>query len=87
MSQINLLYDLLYDGKPHRSDEILKIVYGSEHLGIARLAARVYDVKKRMGVMIKSWPDPEKPTLTWYMLIKLNLNGVPINVVQSKNTY
>lgn len=78
MSQLDLLYTALYTGEPKRSDILLKEVYGSEHLGIARLAARVYDLKKRMNVKIKSWADPEKPSLTWYKLIKLNINGQPI---------
>lgn len=84
MSQIEKLYDELYDGQPHRSDELLKNVYGSEHLGIARLAARIYDLKKRMDVTIRSWPDPEHASLTWYQLIKTNFNGVPIDEQQNR---
>lgn len=44
-SQAQRLYELLKDGQPHRTDEILKVVYGSEHLGIARPGARVNDLR------------------------------------------
>lgn len=81
MSQIERLYDSLYSGEPKRSDILLKEVYGSEHLGIARLAARVHDLRKK-GHIIKSWSDPEKQTLTWYQLIKTNFNGQPITAPQ-----
>lgn len=79
MSQLDRLYDLLDDGLPHRTDEIMAVVYGSEHLGLARCAARIYDLKKRMEVMVRSWPDPERKSLTWYQMVKLNFNGVPID--------
>ncbi len=84
MSQLDKLYDLLYDGLPHRTDEIMKVVYGADHLGLARVGARIYDLKKRMNVMIRSWPDPEHKSLTWYQLIKTNFNGVPIDEHRQK---
>jgi hypothetical protein len=37
MTQTQRLYELLTDGKPHRTDDILRVVYGSEHNGIARI--------------------------------------------------
>jgi hypothetical protein len=40
MTQLTRLAELPKDGKPHRTDEILREVYGSEHLGIARVGAR-----------------------------------------------
>lgn len=85
MSQLDLLYDLLYDGLPHRTDEIMKVVYGSDHLGLARVGARIYDLKKRMNVIIKSWPDPEKKSLTWYQMTLFNFNGQPINTKNQAN--
>jgi hypothetical protein len=85
MSQVNKLYDLLYDGLPHRSDEILSVVYGSEHLGLARIASRIYDLKKK-GLIIRSYPDPDKRSLTWYQLIKLNFNGEEIKQTQQSVT-
>jgi hypothetical protein len=73
-SQRERLKRVLEDGAPHRSDELLRVVYGSDHLGLARLAARVYDLKKTLpvGVGVKSWRDSDHPTLTWYRMgIKL----------------
>jgi len=72
MSQINRLYNLLSDGLPHRTDQILKEVYGSEHLGIARVGARIYDLRKK-GLDIRGWEDKEKPTLYYYQLEKKTL--------------
>jgi len=46
MTQTARLLQLLKDHKPHRTDEILREVYGSEHLGIARIGARINDLKK-----------------------------------------
>lgn len=69
-SQTDLLYNLLKDGQPHRTDEIMTIVYGGDHLGLARVGARIYDVKKKYNVEIPdAWPDKEKPTLYWYQIV------------------
>jgi hypothetical protein len=40
MTHTERFYNFLEDGKPHRADEILRVVYGSEHNGIARIGAR-----------------------------------------------
>ena len=39
MTQTELIYNLLADGKAQRTDEILRVVYGSEHTGIPRIGA------------------------------------------------
>lgn len=69
MTQEEKLYLYLKDGLPHRTDHILKAIYGSEHLGIARISARIFGVKKRYGVDIKGWKDDKTPSLYWYRLI------------------
>src|SRR5271154_4626904 len=66
--QLIKLHDLLKDGEPHRTDEIMRVVYGSEHLGIARISARVWDVQKRFNVVVSSWRDPNKHSLYWYKI-------------------
>ena len=68
MSQANKLLTLLSDGNPHRTDEILRVVYGNEHLGLARPGARIDDLKKR-GHTIRGWHDTKQRTLYWYQLI------------------
>jgi hypothetical protein len=73
MSQAKLLYELLKDGRPHRTDEILRVVYGSEHQGIARIGARVADLKKgkwpgKKKLTIEGRKDTENPALYWYQL-------------------
>ena len=67
MSQINLILNLLQDGQAHRTDEIVKKVYG-EGLSLARVGARIWDLKKR-GYAIRGWKDPKIKTLYWYQLI------------------
>lgn len=67
MSQSKSLLSLLADGEPHRTDEIMSVCYGSSHLGLARVAARAYDLKKK-GYSIRSWRDPLKKTLWYYQL-------------------
>lgn len=68
MTQLDKLRMVMDDMKPHRSDELLELVYGSAHLGLARLGARVYDLRRSLppGHEIKSWRDKKRPTLTWY---------------------
>ena len=68
MSQSDLLLSLLKDFRWRRTDEILEKVYGDNHLGIARIGARIADLKGR-GAKIEGKKDLEKPTLYWYRLI------------------
>lgn len=67
-SQRERLWLVLQDGKPHRSDSLVAQVYGPG-LSLARLAARVFDVKDRYGVEIKGWKDKTNPVLYYYQLI------------------
>jgi hypothetical protein len=72
MSQADKLYNLLKDGREHRTDEILRVVYGSEHMGIARIGARIADLKdgKHTNGVMCDIPDArrdrENPKLFWY---------------------
>jgi len=67
--QVDRLFMLLQDKQPHRTDEIMNKIYGSSHLGIARISARIYDVKKRYNVEISCRKDIKHPTLVWYELL------------------
>jgi hypothetical protein len=67
-TQTQRLYELLKDCRPHRTDEIMRVVYGSDHLGVARIGARVWDVQKKYGVKVDGRHDPEKPSLYWYRM-------------------
>jgi len=71
-SQADKLYELLKSGRPVRTDEILRVVYGSSHSGIARIGARIHDIKGKLpqGWTIRSWKDPERPSLWFYQLAK-----------------
>lgn len=68
MSQADILERALADGTPKRSDVLVTLVYGSAHLGLARLAARVHDLRKR-GLTINGWRDKRVPSLYWYQLV------------------
>ena len=68
MNQTDKLYALLSDGKEHSTPEILRVVYGSEHLGIARISARVLDARKRYKVNIVSHRHPDHPTIYLYKM-------------------
>ena len=68
LSQKEKLYNLLKDGNPHRTDEIVAKVYGGEHLGLARVGARIWDLK-RDGYEIKGEKDKQQPTLYYYQMI------------------
>lgn len=68
MSQKDKLIELLSDGKAHRTDQIMRVVYGGDHLGLARVGARIYDIKQVKKVEIESWPDADNRALHWYRM-------------------
>jgi hypothetical protein len=75
-SQTERLYELLKDGAAHRTDEIVDKIYGHE-LSLARVGARVWDVKKRYGVKIDGHHDLENPKLYWYCMRKVQVPVMP----------
>lgn len=70
VSQAKRLYDLLFDGCWHETPEILRIVYGSEHLGIARISARVHDIKKYSDVEAVESEPTERETVWKYRMVR-----------------
>lgn len=76
MTQAERLLKLLKDGRPHRTDEILCEVYGSEHLGIARVGARIADLKK-LGHHIIGYHDSKNRKLYVYKLIPPQVPVMP----------
>lgn len=70
-SQTEKLFKLLNDHIPHRTDEIVKEVYGPG-CTLARVAARVGDVKRDHPEMrVESWKAPEDQTLHYYQMFKV----------------
>lgn len=67
-SQTEKLYDLLKNGDHVRTDRIMLEVYGASHLGIARISARIGDIKKKYGVRIEGEHDRDNPSLYWYWI-------------------
>lgn len=77
VSQSEKLRRLLADGKPHSTPEIQVAVYGASHLGVARIAARIKDLKDR-GMEITGWKDAVNPAIHWYQMAgKPNARMVP----------
>ena len=60
------LYYLLSDGEAHRTDEIASKIYSGGSL--ARVGARIWDIKKKYGVKIEGWHDQTNPKLYWYRI-------------------
>lgn len=80
-SQTNLLYNLLQDGQPHSTIEIMERVYGGSHLGLARAGARINDLVNLGYVFLdkygheiigsgvkRGWKDEHNPTIYWYRM-------------------
>lgn len=88
-SQADRLLELLSDGKPHNTDEIQTVVYGANHLGTARIASRVNDLRNRGYEIPEAVQDKVRPTLYWYQLgnppkprVKLVPQYVTVNGVE-----
>ncbi len=77
MTQLSRLLELLKDGLPHRTDEILEKCYGNNHLGLARVGARIYDLKN-VGYNIIGWKDKNNRALYFYQL-KRELKQLSLN--------
>lgn len=65
MSQTDRLLSFLEDHEPHRSDVIVREVYGPQ-CPLSRLSARIWDLKQK-GHEIIGWKD-KNPVLYWYQL-------------------
>ncbi len=68
-SQLEKMWDLMRDGNPHSTYQIVAEVYDMSTTTIARVASRVFDMKKKYGVDINSWPDKDNPKMWWYQVV------------------
>jgi len=69
ISQTQKLLELLKDGKRHSTREIQIYVYGADHLGSARIAARADDLRKRGYNIPEAERDQVNSTIYWYQMI------------------
>ena len=67
MSQKEKILNVLADYEPHSSFEIVERAYGIRGPSLARLGARIWDLRKA-GYQIESWRDKENHTKHWYQL-------------------
>ncbi len=70
MSQLLALYEALQDKKPHSNFELVGEVYHFKGPSIARLGARIFDLKRKYGLDIQGWKDTSDPRKYWYQLNK-----------------
>jgi hypothetical protein len=80
-SQTQKLINLLSDGLEHSTIEILEKVYGNDHLGLARVSARIYDAKQQ-GFEIVGRRDKISPSIYWYRIVK---EAVQTNILDTLN--
>jgi hypothetical protein len=72
MSYRQQIYEILKDGKPHRSDEITRALFGSDktdRTGLFNLHGRVSELRKQGYNIPPAWRDRENPKLSWYQMI------------------
>lgn len=68
MTQADRLLELLRDGRPHSTVEILRAVYNlPENKGIARIGARIHDLRRK-GHHIEGRPGKINKSVWWYRL-------------------
>ncbi|MEK7578395.1 MAG: hypothetical protein AAB456_01585 [Patescibacteria group bacterium] len=84
-SQAARLFQLLSDYREHSTIEILEKIYGGEHLGLARIGARVYDIKKKYKAIITSRRDTLRPTICWYRMKPLSSNSMAVNIINEES--
>ena len=68
MSQAKKLLALLSDHQWHSTVDILEQVYGGSHLGIARIGARIWDLRNA-GHEIEGKKHPENAAIYMYRLV------------------
>ena len=71
LSQAQKLYTILQDGNWHCSFDLVQQVYNvGDGPTLARLGARIWDVKQKFGVAIESRPDPFRQRAWQYRIIQ-----------------
>ena len=67
LNQTERLYNLLSDMTPHSTIEIVDKVYGNG-MTLARVGARIFDLKLKYNKKVKGWKDAHNPAIYWYQL-------------------
>jgi len=68
MSQKQRLLNLLSDCEWHSTIEICDVVYGYAHAGLARVGARIWELRKA-GHTIEGKHDKDRQTIYHYRLV------------------
>jgi len=67
MTQTERILEILLDGRPHSTFELVEKAYESHGPSLARLGARIWDLKQK-GYEIIGWRDPDNRKKYWYQL-------------------
>jgi len=73
MSLKDKIYEILKDGKPHRSDEIVRRLFRTDNttkIGLFNLHARIHDLRKDGYNIPPATHDKEYSKLCWYQIVK-----------------
>ena len=66
ISQTKIIYDLLLDGEPHSTYEMVNLI--KPEGGLVRISERIREIQKQHGVKIDSWPDIHNKSMWWYQI-------------------
>jgi hypothetical protein len=82
-TQTSKLLKLLSDGYEHSTQEIQLVCYGADHLGTARIASRVDDLRRKGHEIPRARLDKDDPTMAWYRMVlkpRVVVDYVPVEV-------
>ena len=66
LSQTKIIYDLLLDGEPHSTYEMVNLIKPDG--GLVRISERIREIQKQHGVKINSWSDSDNRSMWWYQI-------------------
>jgi hypothetical protein len=77
ISQTKIIYDLLLDGEPHSTYDMVNLIRPDG--GLVRISERIREIQKQHGIVIDSWPDSKNRSMWWYLIkpVEIPLEEMP----------
>jgi len=77
ISQTKIIYDLLLDGEPHSTYEMVNLIKPDG--GLVRISERIREIQKQHGIVIDSWPDNKNRSMWRYQIrpVEIPLEEMP----------
>lgn len=77
ISQTKIIYNLLLDGEPHSTYEMVNLIRPEG--GLVRISERIREIQKQYGIIIDSWPDSKNRSMWWYQIrpVEIPLEEMP----------